>query len=804
MAEDRSAGADPAVIEAAAAAMLNLYPDAIVTAIDLGGLFVPLPDSVPVTGHRVAHARTALDLVRPADRPLVISTWDRVKSEGASRATVTVVGEGAGQASLHFFDLRPTHGVFLGLLVALDANEEQLDEVAEIGHPPPRLAHTLKDELALIIDIDADLTAMLGWERDEIVGKRSLEFIHPDDHDRAINAWLEVLTKPGETYRVRLRHAHRDGRWIWLEIANRNLLDQPESCVDCEMFDISDEMEAQEAVRASEQLLRRLAGALPVGVVQLNRDRSVVYANDRIREILGAGPDATSEDMVRAVVDSAPLERALEAVFTGEDVDLELRIDRLDGGGRRVATLALRALTSPTGEVTGAVGCLADLTDSARMRAELQRRATLDDLTSCASRATTLVTLDSMLAETGPRTAAIFVDLDGFKAVNDQFGHALGDTLLVAVAARLRDTVRAADVVGRIGGDEFLVLCPDVADADVALALGERIADAVAAPLDVEGTLVEPRASVGVAWAGTGALRSGVNAEVLIAEADAAMYASKAEAEGRAVLAGRREARRVIRRRSRPGDLAPKLRNAIANQELELHYQPVVDLNLMETVGYEALLRWRRGDRIVPAADFIQAAEMTGLVCEIGPWVIDEVCRQAVSARRPDLSWFINVSPRELAAPRTVASFGLALEQHGISPPSVVVEITEHATLADDGIASGVITELLGMGFNIALDDFGTGHSSLATALHVPARWVKIDRRFTAATVTANGRRLVAGIVALAGHIGAGTIAEGIETRAELAALAELGVSFGQGYLLGRPVPFGELGAVRVASEAIV
>jgi diguanylate cyclase (GGDEF)-like protein/PAS domain S-box-containing protein len=803
MSDTRAAGADPAVIEAAATAMLSQNPDAVVAAIDLGGLFVAMPESVPLDGHRVAHARSALDLVIPTDRTLVIDAWEQVKRDRAARATVVVAGEGGGHASLHFFDVRPSHGVFLGLLVPLDAGEQQLDEVAEIAAPPPRLAHTRKDQMAVVVDIDADVTAMLGWERDDIVGQRSLEYIHPEDHERAINAWMEILAKPGGIYKVRLRHLHRDGRWVWLDIANRNLLDTPESYVDCEMFDVSEEMEAQEAVRASEQLLRRLAGALPVGVVQLDRDRNVLYANDRLREILGMGPDATNQDMGGAVVDSAALDRALDAVLAGEDVDLELRIDRLDGTGRRLATLALRALTTPGGEVTGAVGCLADLTDSARMRAELQRRASLDDLTGCISRATTLVTLDGMLAEavaSGPRTAAIFVDLDGFKAVNDRFGHGVGDTLLVAVAARLRDTVRAGDVVGRIGGDEFLVLCPDVSDADLAMALGERIADAVAAPLDVDGALVEPRASVGVAWAGTGVWRGGVNAEELIAEADAAMYASKAEAEGRPVMAGRREARRTTRRRSRAGDLAPKLRDAIANQELEVHYQPVVDLEHRQTVGHEALLRWRQPDRMVPAAEFIQAAEMTGLICEIGPWVIDEVCRQAVAARRPDLTWFINVSPRELAAPRTVASFGQAVEQHGVDPASIVVEVTEHATLIDDGIASGVITELLQMGFRIALDDFGTGHSSLATVLHVPARWMKIDRRFTAATATPNGRRLVAGIVALANHIGAGTIAEGIETPEELAALTELGVHFGQGYLLGRPAPLSRSFADSTAS----
>ena len=266
------------------------------------------------------------------------------------------------------------------------------------------------------------------------------------------------------------------------------------------------------------------------------------------------------------------------------------------------------------------------------------------------------------------------------------------------------------------------------------------------------------------------------------------MYASKSAGEGRPVLACNPD-RPHLPRTVRAADLGPQLRQAIARRELEIHYQPILSIDGSTTIGYEALLRWHRNGRVVPAAEFIVAAETTGLICELGPWVVDEVCRQAFASRRLDLTWFVNLSPRELAAPRTVASFGSALDRHGIAPSSLVVEVTEHAAFVDGGIASGVVAELTRLGIGLALDDFGTGHSSLSTLLELPAGWIKIDRRFTAGTAAERGRRLVAGIVDLAHRIGANTIAEGVETRAELASVTALGVGYGQGYLFGRPAP---------------
>jgi diguanylate cyclase (GGDEF)-like protein/PAS domain S-box-containing protein len=523
-------------------ATLAQNPHALVAAIGADGLFVDMPDTVPLTSQRIAVARSALDLVQPADRHAVITAWERAKYEGAARATVILVSESTPIAAMYFFDVTPEYGVYIGIIVTTHSATTALEDAARGTSVPTRLARTRKNELAVITAAEPTVTAMLGWDETEVVGHRSLEFIHPDDHERAINMWMECLSQPGYTCRSRLRHAHRDGRWIWLELSNRNLLDRPEAgYVDCEMFDISEEMEAHEAVRASEQLLRSLAGALPVGVVQFDLDRRIVYANERLYEIVGAHRGTDEDTLLTCVVDH-DLVDALARMYAGSDVDIEMHIDRLDGGGRRRCTLAMRALVNGDGAVIGGVACLADITDAARMRAELEERATVDSLTGCLNRASVISTLSALLettvdesaSEEGSDIAVVFVDFNRFKRVNDEFGHAVGDSLLAEVGARLRGVVRGDDVVGRLGGDEFLLVCRNVTDGDEALALGERVTAAITSPITIGPARLTPTASIGVAWTGA---RRGIEADALIAEADAAMYGAKHAGNGRPVVA---------------------------------------------------------------------------------------------------------------------------------------------------------------------------------------------------------------------------------------------------------------------------
>jgi len=786
------------------ASLLAQNPGALVAAIDQDGLFVAVPETVPLNGQRVAVARSALDLVAPASRHSVIAAWSAVKEEGYGRASVALVGASEPNAVMYFIDARATHGVFLSIVAIGPAGEASLAEVADIVPPPPRLARTKKNEQAILTYASADVTAMLGWDAADLVGQGSLGFIHPDDHERAIDLWMECLSHPGATCRARLRHQHRDGRWIWLEFSNHNLLDDPVAgYVDCQMLDISEEMEAQEMVRASEQLLRRLSGALPVGVAQFDTDEHIRYANERLYEMIGASSSIDGPTLLSSMADPAAVTDALAAVCDGDDVDMEVFVDRLDGSGRRRCTLALRALTNADGTGSGGVMCLADITDAAQMRAELEQRATFDPLTGCVNRATIIAMLSSLLGSE-PRSSAqsvaglgiVFVDLDNFKAVNDQFGHPTGDMFLSAVAARLREVVRAGDCVGRIGGDEFLIISPDVNTDAEARSLGERIQAAIRAPLTLGSVRVNPTASVGIAWA-TGQHR--IEAEALIARADAAMYTAKHAGDGRPVVAGDDRSETAAAWdgalvQDRAEAIGPQLRESLARGEFEIHFQPVLDLGMGVPLGCEALLRWRRNGRLLLPAEFLPAAETTAIICEIGPWVIDAVCRQAVAARRDDLSWFVNLSPRELAAPRTIAAFETAIGRYGIAPSSLVVDITEESLLPENGAAQRTVSDLHRLGVGIALDDFGTGWSSLSSLLSVPVSWLKIDRRFTAEAHTERGAAIVRGIVCLGEGLGAAVVAEGVETAAERATVESLGVRYAQGYLFARPQPFRELG----------
>ncbi len=399
--------------------------------------------------------------------------------------------------------------------------------------------------------VDEAITQLLGWTVADLVGHRSLEFIHPDDQERAVQSWMQMLSEPDRPQpAVRLRHRRSDGTWAWFEVTNLNrLADGTDAHVLAELIDISDEMAAHEALEAREQLLHRLAEALPIGVFQVLANGRIAYTNERLRGILGVGPVATAEAQLATISrdDWPSVEAALDAALrSGIDSDLEVQVRPSEETRPRRCTLRLRPLTDRQGLVSGAVLCVEDVTASVQLRDELERRASHDHLTRLLNRASVLAALEGTLASQGRSgTAAIFIDLDDFKAVNDLLGHLAGDELLRTVADRLAITVRGGDPLGRIGGDEFLVVCPGVGNQKRAFEVADRIAHALAKPVRLAGATLELRASVGVAYT-----RRLVRADLLVQHADAAMYCSKRRGEGRPVLYSRAIAQATT---TRPG-----------------------------------------------------------------------------------------------------------------------------------------------------------------------------------------------------------------------------------------------------------
>ncbi len=532
---------DAETLERALEALLEHFPEAPVTALRDDAVMVAMPESIRLRRNPVLEARSGLDLIIHDEE--VLTGWERCLSVGAARYRVHPTAYPELTSTLYALDLRERHGVILTVSVFVPPPaSERPAERPPIPKVAPRFASIGKDARSVIIKADEAITELLGWSAEELLGHRTVEFIHPDDKALAIDNWMEMLATRGPGRRVRLRHRRRDGSWVWFEVTNHNLLDDPEhECVVSEIVDISEEMAAQEELRAREQLLDRLAEAIPLGLFQVDAERNVVYTNDRLHAIVGVARSATVAEQLQSVLaaDRAELERAFERVLgDGLPADIEVQLRLPDSREQRLCSISLRALSHEDGTISGAIACVADITDSAQMRDELKQRATFDELTGCHNRASIMRALEAELAggEPGAERAVMFVDLDRFKAINDRYGHGAGDEMLRVLAARLRACVRGEDLVGRIGGDEFLVLCPNVGGAEQAMRLAARLTRELSKDVPLASATISHQISIGVAWCDG----AGGDADELVARADAAMYESKRERAGRPQLAGAR------------------------------------------------------------------------------------------------------------------------------------------------------------------------------------------------------------------------------------------------------------------------
>ncbi len=513
------------------------------------------------------------------------------------------------------------------------------------------------------------------------------------------------------------------------------------------------------------------------------------------------------------VPESGPREiRTAGRTLAGAVAGLRQVQEQADALARGDLAAALRAqpVHSPLGEVVH--GSVQQLVRAVQQRDELQtelaHQAAHDPLTGLPNRAAALRSLAHALHRAGPdgATGLLFVDLDGFKAVNDTAGHAAGDEVLREVSQRLRVCVRDGDVVGRLGGDEFVVLVRDVTDEASLVDLGERVVAAVRRPLEVRaehGTVAAGRAvrigaSVGVAVARGG----GEGAEALLAEADSAVYRAKSRGRGRVEVFD--DALRA--ELAACSDLQSALRDGLRRGELTLHYQPVVDLADGSLAGYEALARWDRpGVGPVRPDVFVSAAETSSLVCDLGRWVLHEATAQLARWRTerprawpaagggPEPTVAVNVSGRHLADPRLLEDVADALAASGLPPHLLVLEITE-TVLVDDPSATVRLQQLRATGVAVAIDDFGTGYTSIGQLPTTPADTLKIDRSFVASDDP--GRRGLVVLTVQAAHtFGLRVVAEGVEEPEQLRWLREQGCDTAQGYLLGRPLPAVEAAA---------
>jgi diguanylate cyclase (GGDEF)-like protein len=382
--------------------------------------------------------------------------------------------------------------------------------------------------------------------------------------------------------------------------------------------------------------------------------------------------------------------------------------------------------------------------------------------------------------------AVLFIDLDNFKVVNDSLGHGAGDRLLVELGNRLREAIRPSDTIARFGGDEFVVLCEDIKDARDAVVVGERIVSAASLPFTLEGREMFVSASVGVALA----IDSESTPETLLRDADVAMYRAKERGRGRVEVFDEALRARIMERL----DLENGLRRALQRDELRVYYQPEVSLSQQRMVAVEALVRWQHPERgLLQPSEFVPLAEETGLIVEIGEWVLNEACQQIAQWRRGgiDIDVAVNVSARQLIQPDIVDVVRGALERNGLPAHALCLEITESAVMRDPEAALATLTLVKELGVKVALDDFGVGFSSLAQLKEMlPLHALKVDRSFISGIADdERNSAIVAAVVMMATTLGLTAIAEGVETEAQALQARALGCDVSQGFFFTAPEP---------------
>jgi diguanylate cyclase (GGDEF)-like protein/PAS domain S-box-containing protein len=681
-------------------------------------------------------------------------------------------------------------------VIARDISERRVAEAAN-RYRASLVAHVSD----AIIGIDADgkieswneaAEAIYGWKEEEVAGLSISAVVTANRTDSA-----SVLER-GQRI-----HRRKDGSEVDVLVSIDPLIDddtQPSGWV-VVCTELTDARQAEAGRRAAEERYEAVVASLSEGIVLFDEFGNVSAHNEAAGRILGdrlgagSGHQIFTGASIAIEANGHPLSAGMfphaRTLDTGESED-DMVIGVTDGTGKRQWLSLSSRLLSGAGQAEApmVVCSFTDVTDRKAAEAQLHWLAYHDSLTGLGNRSLFSDELERELMvsmQRGTNLAVLFIDLDRFKLVNDSFGHASGDEVLLALAQRFKSAVRGGDVVSRFSGDEFVVLCRNVHDVHVAVSLATEYSRLLSEPVQLStGRNVVVTSSVGVSFV----MRGRQTAQDILQQADVAMFQAKNKGRARVeVFDESLRAKSVARL-----EIYDDLRHSIDHNEMAVHYQPIASVGTDRIVAMEALVRWHHPSRgLLGPMEFIPFAEETDLIFSLGRWVLREACQTMATWRKElpgaeDAYITVNLSAHQLSDPELLDTISSALSDSGLPAEALVMEVTESMLMSDTSASIAMLGGIHEMGVGLAIDDFGTGYSSLAQLKRFPVKILKIDKSFVDGLGTfENDEAIVAAIVQLSKALGLVVLAEGVETPIQLQRVTELGCDLYQGYLMSRP-----------------
>ena len=759
------------------------------------------------SGKEIA-AMSATDFVDGEDRQLIADRMRQAFAEGEAFAEADLIGkDGIKVSRFHFSGRRITIGgdlylVGLGIDIsarvvaeeALKISEMQLRESEKrfryiLEHAPVGMDIATPD--GCILQVNHALCEMLGYRKDELENLNIRDITHPDDIAASLAELQKLLSGEHQSYMMEKRYLRKDGRVVWGHITVSLHADGGEPYFISQIEDVTESKQAAENIHLMAKIFEHSSEAFLITdenncIVNVNSSFTQLTGYDKV-EVIGQNPRILSSGAQSGKFYS----RMWHSIRQDGHWEGEIW-DRRKDGSTYPKWLNISTVRNAQGDIVNYIGSFSDISERKRAENEIRQLAYHDTLTGLHNRFSLTSQLEQALSRARRnrnRIALIFIDLDRFKIINDTLGHQIGDQLLIQVAQRISNSVRESDLVARLGGDEFVVMLTDVLHNDEAAVVAGKIIDQVSQPYDVDGHCLYTAPSIGISMYP----EDGGSVNLLMQNADTAMYRAKNNGGGSFHFFESLMNNEALERLS----LENSLRQALQREEFELFYQPLINLAGKAT-GVEALIRWNHPEMGLVYPDrFIPIAEETGLILAIGQWVIRTAChqlRQWMDMGLPLIRMAVNLSSLELLQDDFVATVNAIIQESGIRPEQLELEITERVAMVNPEKTIVIMNALKAAHIRLSIDDFGTGYSSLSYLKLFPIDQVKIDRSFIRdLEIDPNDVAITTATIVLARKLGLEVVAEGVESKQQSDILNSHGCHLKQGYYFSRPVPAEEL-----------